>query len=120
MTTTTTGTTETTTGDNLSTASVKIYRIDLGVVKDVDRSTIGPNDIFEYTLHLSNATGTVSNIVVVDTLDPNLVYVSMSTGLITSSPIVSGQELTWTGISMAPHSNTTIKLLVKPKRYLLA
>jgi uncharacterized repeat protein (TIGR01451 family) len=118
VTTNTTGTTETMTWDNTSTALITIYRIDLGVVKDVDRTIVWPNDVFEYTLHLSNATGTVSKIVVVDTLDPNLVYVSMGSGTITSNPVVSGQSLTWSWITLAQHSSSTIKILVKPKQYL--
>ena len=118
ITTNTTWTTETNTGDNISKASVTIYRIDLNIVKDVDKNIVWPNDIFEYTLHIWNTTGTVNNVVVMDTLDPNLIYVSMSTGTINIEPIVSGQTLVWTGISLAPYSTNTIKYWVKPKQYL--
>jgi hypothetical protein len=56
--------------------------------------------------------------VVQDDLDPNLTYVGMGSGMITSAPIVSGQLFTWTGITLAPHTTSTVKILVKPKQYL--
>jgi len=42
----------------------------------------------------------------------------MGSGMITSTPIISGQTLTWTGITLAPRATSTLKILVKPAQYL--
>gem|GEM_PF-4170259 len=42
----------------------------------------------------------------------------MGSGLITSSPVISGQTLLWTGITLPPRATSTLKILVKPAQYL--
>jgi len=71
---------------------------ELTLQKSVSRTDVNAGDTLVYTLEYSNVGPTqANNLVITDTLDPNLTFVSADNG-----GVPTGNLITWTGSSLAP------------------
>lgn len=71
---------------------------ELTLQKSVSRADVNAGDTLVYTLEYSNIGPTpANNLVITDTIDPNLTFVSAD-----NNGIPAGNVITWTGSSLAP------------------
>lgn len=101
--------TETITGNNITSLTTTIKGADLNIVKTPNNGTTDIGSNYTYTIKVSNASSLVAaqTVVVTDTLDASMIYVS-DTGGCTRS----GQVLTCNKASIAQSTNWTFTVTV--------
>lgn len=110
------GVTESNTQNNESTApfTVNPRTADVRVTKTVSRNIISPGETLEYTLSYSNSgPDEARNVRIIDTLPPQLTYISSSSGSNSLNPSSAGQELTFSLNNLPPNSQGEIRIIAR-------